>query len=810
VYVLDHERERWARENSREVFARYASFPKASVSAHSIRFRQVENYYEAGSSLMLYNSGKQPLDTVVLYLNPGLEVTSLYTGGLPLKYSRDRQVLLLPLTLSAGDSCRVELNYRGKIDPAVCYADVSNVDSVACLFRRCFSFRAGNAYHYLRPDYTLLTPEVLWYPVAKAPVDVTNPWLAEEDYSFFRLEIEGEKKRTVISQGRQRWDGDRLIFEQDYPLPGLVLCMGEYTRRSVTVDGVEYSLYLFPGHENIFPDNFTRYNMEATRTQEWTVEMEGEEVVKLLYAENQKKGLGYVFDRLNFVETPIHFSALGRKWKKRSEWVHPEVFFRPERELFAEYGSLNSKKEPFNQVVQSFYYRLIKPTRGSVERDVILNRLNRRIRREGISVPHEGNVSDVLRSYQYRVYSEEFPRIEFFFSTLQVGLESKMKKSLYGEWNKSSLRKLALQDKLEDYAVIARVQQLLLYLLLQCTSEELYQFNKTFMKGLDLYQSFNYEDYCEEMQQQLGVDLLGLTRFVYDGEGAPAYVLRGERVDFVEGDAGREGYVFSVMIQNKGEMDGIITVKGEGQEKHYLIPSGSCKEVKRFIASARTNVNPKVSVIYHVSKNSGGFVVFEKFPRAEVLRAPVDGVFEGDTSIFAQKPGVYVVDNTDEGFRVIEEINRVTALKNQRRGKNYRGTCWNKGDFAWAYGDIRKDYLEKRSNWGDSDVEWSVTLPESGVYELFVWNVSFWMKGGANRDQEKDPSLDRQYYTFTVADGEGKAEINPAQDGAKWGDWVSLGIYSLQAGKNAIRLSGRGAYPTQMIMADAVKWMKVR
>lgn len=43
---------------------------------------------------------------------------------------------------------------------------------------------------------------------------------------------------TVLSQGKQRIDGGDVVFENVQKLTGLSLCMGEFRKRTVTVDSL--------------------------------------------------------------------------------------------------------------------------------------------------------------------------------------------------------------------------------------------------------------------------------------------------------------------------------------------------------------------------------------------------------------------------------------------------------------------------------------------------------------------------------------------------------------------------------------------
>ena len=94
-YVGRHESRLSNRESCRESYQRHAGLPKARVSRHEITYRPDGDGYSATSRFTVRNPKKSDMEKVVLYLNPGLEVRSLESGGEPVPYERDRQVLLL-------------------------------------------------------------------------------------------------------------------------------------------------------------------------------------------------------------------------------------------------------------------------------------------------------------------------------------------------------------------------------------------------------------------------------------------------------------------------------------------------------------------------------------------------------------------------------------------------------------------------------------------------------------------------------------------------------------------------------------------
>ena len=306
------------RSSVRDIFVKYQSVGKAEVLSHDIHFSQEGDSYKASSRMLLHNNNGKPLDSLVLYLNPGLKVSRLQVGNRDVAFHRYLQVLVIHNELAVGDSIELRIDYRGYLDASVCYPEIADVDSVADVYRRFYIYTMGRDYFYLSSEYTLLTPECLWYPVSKPVVDVESPWNHVQDYTRFSLSVSGMGKREVISQGRRSICGDMVYFVNRLPLQGLTLCAGDYIRKSMDVDGKQHELYLLKGHEYLFPKMVTH-----------------EDYVDFWEQENWREEVRhYVFDKLCLVEVPVHFCAYSRYWRINSELVQPELILRSEREPF--------------------------------------------------------------------------------------------------------------------------------------------------------------------------------------------------------------------------------------------------------------------------------------------------------------------------------------------------------------------------------------------------------------------------------------------------------------------------------------------
>ncbi len=115
----------------RKVFIKYQATPKVSVVDHDVEFRQEGYVYSALSKLKLLNINDQKIDSVVLYLNPGLKVLNLTYRGKAIPFKREYQVLILPLSMKPGETKQIEVEYRGSLSPSVCYPEIVDIDSLA-------------------------------------------------------------------------------------------------------------------------------------------------------------------------------------------------------------------------------------------------------------------------------------------------------------------------------------------------------------------------------------------------------------------------------------------------------------------------------------------------------------------------------------------------------------------------------------------------------------------------------------------------------------------------------------------------------
>jgi uncharacterized lipoprotein YddW (UPF0748 family) len=117
--------------------------------------------------------------------------------------------------------------------------------------------------------------------------------------------------------------------------------------------------------------------------------------------------------------------------------------------------------------------------------------------------------------------------------------------------------------------------------------------------------------------------------------------------------------------------------------------------------------------------------------------------------------------------------------------------AWQTGEFGKKY---RKDYHYKTKGNGDAYVSFKPMLPETGLYAVYEWHVA-----GPNR-AAKVPVV------ITHQDGTNRVTVNQQKSGAVWN---LLGRFNFSRGTAEVRVSDKIQEPEKVIVADAVRFVKV-
>jgi len=304
-----------------------AAIAAPSLRACDIRLKHEGSRIAAEADLTLFNSSDAPLKTILLTLNPGLEILEAKGASGTLSYQRTRHLIEVdaPELVPPGSEFRLTLSYAGPIDERYCYLDIGDTKLETPL--RSWLLSIPKRFAVVRPDFVHLTPESGWYPRPGLPEALLFPLATRQDYPHFTVSVETPAGLTAISQGIATVEGSvprkTTRFRPKTPLPQISLTLGRYESKSIDVDGVRYSLYILEGHDRFTP-KFSEIKAELPQL----IKQFKDSYEVLL-------GLTYPFEQFALVEVPIQVTSHTRLWTTAPELVQPQLTFIPEMGVFS-------------------------------------------------------------------------------------------------------------------------------------------------------------------------------------------------------------------------------------------------------------------------------------------------------------------------------------------------------------------------------------------------------------------------------------------------------------------------------------------
>lgn len=784
------------REAYREAFLRHAGLPKARVSRHEIAYRPEGDGYSATSRLTVRNTKKTGMGKVVLYLNPGLEVERLESDGKAVPYERDRQVLLLEVALAAGDSVELEMDYRGHIDGDVYQVNLPDEEYFAPKASR-ITENYGRRTAYVSEDYTLLIPEVLWYPTAVAPVDLQA---AEEvDFTDYELRVENPSGLTVLSQGRAEEEEGAVTFRNCQNLTGVSLCVGDYVRRSVEVDSVTVEYYTYPGND-FYLEMFDGWREEVEGYPD------GEEFWREMLADCRYRIEGdkpnpYPFRYLRFVEAPVSFLE-GLPF---GDNVQPETVFFGERMTWEHYkpGDLFFAESGLEEMTAQEYvlYNLFP----YFFKDVHGERLFMDF--------HQAIVSDRYLGMNTLFRQMMNPK-ETQFHLMPSRLKQVADRGLKGLITDGYSME-------HEIGISLKVSHLLGYLTTLTSWDSLSGFMREFSERA-LFREVDFDVFVEGFEERFGEDIRPFMDDWYATHKLPVLSIKD-----LAYRRGENGQTVDFKVGNFSEADGIVSVvthglTSEGEEivadwRSFLIRRGECKR----IVVHEESLSPLTLTTNFSGCLPNKIALEEELVSSQTELEEPEGVVSLTKAQF-YPPGEIVVDNEDEGFQLTDSVsNKLKKLADRMKKDadleyntifdvNIKANTWDRPLLSnYAYGESVHSAYTKAVGSGNCKAKWTANLPESGRYEIYVYRPYVIPPQDLNYEYRPDVPGMKSYYTVYTSEGQEEVELEVGDE--KYG-WMFLGTFDLSAGNSCVVLDDRGVPPiedklAQLVVADAVKWV---
>jgi len=835
---------------------KYAEIPAMSMESCSLDVEFSGNVLSASSEILLKNTQDKPAESLLLTLNPGLQIRRVTTGDSTLDHVREGHLLLIQPSdpLAPGAEISIRIDYEGTPLEAYCYPDI---DSEALRKpSKLGLFRVPKKYIFLSEKFVHLTPESGWYPRAGIPLSHSFPGAVAQNFSQYTLRVSLPKGRTAVSQGLpeiKESSGEKTYtFRPTTPLPQISLTVAPFEERALKVKDVEYKLFTLPGH-----DYYAQYLDAITEDLPKTVTQLKDEFEVTL-------GLDYPYEQLALVEVPIHFFSHKRLWSAADETVQPQMVFLPEMGTlcqgadFAFMNRMMQRRGRFMgrggaeitpaQIQNSFFTRFVRsnllgsqPQMGGF-RDTSLSSVTES------DVDAEYNLIPNYFAFTSTLASDRWPILH---SAMESWLQDRISAASF-RFNRSggltdqertnrlldghSMTELLADDNLggdQLYDIILAKGKYLMTAIESRIQEE--NFDEKLLSFIKekKFSTITEEDFLQFLFAYKEFDLAPLMAAWYTETQVPAFTIGSVGVFTVRDGEQQRSHV-NLPVSNISETEGIVKIsmmsgrsrggmRGGGSqweiESTILIPPKTTKEVGILLDSQPLILMMDTTISRNVPSTLNVNLWQQRPEEAESF-------FEGEKSTPYEEgqfdiPGEYIVDNEDPGFAVAGGgDNRLrTAIRRlfdrssaETEYLDYNPTNppgrWTPVILQNFYGTILHTGHMIKVGEGSNKVSWTVNLPESGSYDIYFYNETM-SRGpgrgqrGGDRGGRRRPTQEEKHFIVHHEDGTEEIAFD-IQDSSQ--GWVLLGTFRLAAGTNTIEQTdkGKGAFLT----ADAVKWVK--
>lgn len=830
----------------KSVYNKYAQNNKINVTTHEIRFAYREKQAQMESRITLKNSTTDPCSEIILYLNPSLEVTSIQEHDKPISFTRDAQVIIIPYPIFPGKDITLDIYYRGTIDESICYLNIPEKQKEFDFDNRHYlSCRFGHRYAFLEKNYTLLTPECLWYPVSSPPMNPSCPYNTPYDFTRYMLTVDHPTRLTAISQGSSQKTESGTRFENEHPQRNISLCIGKYGKREINVDGITYELYMAP-------DNFETLTPVEQKLDSLPAEIRDmKEII-----EYERKS-SYPFSRLRLVETPVTFTSHYHPATGGSEMVQPEVLLLPEKGI----GILNGRIRPFTRSQLRF---------DTFKRSPFKSIIHWRLNNEHVITSREAGTLSHLKlsvSWHYdqtynifdfnplffnhinHIHSSKYPTINGILNQLvkrpwenrdPMNQASESHQEALNYLNGKSYRE-ALADNTLSFNVINQINELkandlLMQIILRGVPvSDFHQFVQDFMKQKQ-FQQTNFQTFDNAFLEKFGWQLSEIFPMYFDQRELPAFRVKNFRKKGILSSSGEDTGLWTPHskfniefdVLNESDVNGVISLylhciifpkKGEDPTVDRVIYTPrsfavKAREAKKIIFIYEGIPNSQ-SIHTGLSKNRPNmFEIYDEiFRREKKPEYTTDSIAREEPlplDIFFPPTNEIIVDNEDSGFHIIDPpaswLSRILGIENKHHHGSFFDAVshWESQISTDYFGGYSLSCIGKATGKGKASLTWTTPIDKKGKYKIYAYIPNNSYREEVRRTRwSNDPIRDILYY-YTISYKGGKKDIKTyAPEESKW---VFLGEFKLPEGECSVTLYDIGL-PGQCVVGDAIKWV---
>lgn len=773
-----------------------------SVTECDIDLQHTGSTIKAAVALELENTARESLDTLILNLNPSLNIDEVSCDRSDNVFLRDLHLIKIPASppLQPNEKCNVKITYHGSVNENYAFVDLNEDEHNDIYNFDLLKLRKRAA--FINPGFVCLTPATGWYPSAGAGYSPLRPYFKPLDFTRFTLRVRTAPGLTAVSQGQAEESGEgEFRFTPEYPLSQVSVSIGNYIKRSMVVDSIDFSIYTTKGN-----DYYSEFFEEIKDTLAYQV--------KDMWSQKQvETGMTYPYRRFSLVEVPVHFRTDLHKWSVASDALQPEIVYYPEKGIKLENADLNA-----------FYYqqeRQKKRQGGDLSPEALKIQTFRdamgNFTHNHFNSGRTYEISPQFYSFVFQLNHDEYAPMDI---ALQAYLKNFYNWQNYTnkEVRRMPVKQLASPDlernmKTTSDAVNNMILDKGVFLFKSLGAllgeKEFNRFLHDFISENRL-QKVGFAQFDSAFSKKFGRSLETNVDQWYHTNQLPAYVVRNIKKSKLDKSSSND-HLVSFEVSNINPSDGFIDVllttedrQSRWEGKHY-IPGLSAKK----ISLKRPFNSIELKIQTSLAENIPNEIMFDLNMKTETIPDASDTVLPCSYFTSDTHPGELIVDNEDEGFTAISPGNKgflkmlIEKSRNAEEGYDNHFRHWNPPG-KWtrvlesgSYGRFIHSAVYIASGKGDMQALWETPIAEPGYY-----NIYFYFNPRQNNWSRNNKKFD---YNIIVRHDGGTDEIKRYENEFARG-WNLLGSYYISTGFSAVTLSNKSE--GRVVVGDAVKWEK--
>ena len=857
-YFTLHQQEDLAREEFLSLNNLNAGKPLVDIISNNLDVRQEGSKIRVSSTISARNRNRFRLDTLIFSLNPGFKIDSITSGEGPVQFARENQILhIIPREgLSPRRRFQCSIYYSGTPEESLAFLDIA--DETRRELKRIQVATVDKKPAVCTEDFLLLTPEIIWYPMAGVGFNHHTFMPRGLDFVQFDLTVNPNAGLTPVSAGEVEVSGEKFHFTPDMDLSALSLVIGQFEKRSDTLDGIVYNLYLKPGH-----DYFSSYFTHITDTI-WDLVKEEQDDYEI-----EDLDLYYPFKRINLVETPIQFHAYERPQVEYFETIQPEMILLPEKGAgissldfgrYKYFEERRNRRENETRTPKEIEARLFTRFLGSTFfRSNTMSGPGGGFRGGESLMAFRGVnftknpycVFPLYYSYMTGISSPEFPLFNSMLEMyLKEGFSASMMQSFRGGMTDSETANLALRDNSlseilgdwENSVSSALVKQTGSFIFLALKNRVgLSEFDNYLYPYLEdnAFREVTFERFSADFVQEFDVEIEPYFETINTRGKIPTFIMSSPEYIETRDDVG-EVYLVRFKLRNTGQVKGLVDVSfrmpgsfgsGSTEQRLYELDPGITKDIQISLFDQPRMMTVNTLISANIPST------FSTFLRSaqEIDRTDVEEYERiSDKELTLSIPGEFVVDNEDPGFHYESKsydskLKQFIDARKDEKNEIFYSQVSGRNPMKWTpvahsgfYGESVRSALLTRGGEGGNIARWTTVLPAAGFYDVYVYIPTSAMlgrpqrgrsgggggQGGRNPGQRgRGPRFaDEGYvYQYNISSNEGSEDVEYTLRSPEEG-WNKIGAFHFPGDTATIELTDKTN--GRRVFADAVKWVR--